>query len=85
MINYIKGAIEFMAAKASLGTFLTTAGDNHIMLHQAANDGFRGVYIICYDGPDRGKGVVILANGDNPAVYLIAEMSKFLLGSNGIY
>ena len=26
---------------------------------------FRALYIQCYDGPDRGKGLVITANGDN--------------------
>lgn len=36
------------------------------MLHQAANDGFRGVLLVCFDGPDARdgpRGVVVLANG----------------------
>jgi hypothetical protein len=53
------------------------------MLHQAANDGFRGVYMLCFDGPDAGKGFVILSNGDNPAVRFQAELARKLLGPDG--
>lgn len=34
-----------------------------LSLAQAANDGLRGLYMLCFDGPDRGKGFVILSNG----------------------
>lgn len=54
------------------------------MLHQAANDGFRGVYMLCFDGPDTGKGFVILSNGDNPAVLFQCELARLLLGPKGI-
>ena len=49
------------------------------MMHQAANDGFRGVYMLCYDGPDAGKGFVLLSNGDNPGVLFQCEMCRWLL------
>ena len=45
------------------------------MLHQAANDGFRGVLLVCFDGPDADngpRGLVVLANGDNQAMLLVA-------------
>jgi hypothetical protein len=48
--------------------------------YQAANDGFRGVFMVCFEGPDEGKGFVILANGDNPAVFLQCELARLLLG-----
>lgn len=54
------------------------------MLHQAANDGFRGVYMLCFDGPDAGKGFVVLSNGDNPAVLLQGELCRQLLRSLNI-
>jgi hypothetical protein len=44
------------------------------MLHQAANDGFRGVLLVCFDGPDASdgpRGLVVLANGKSPPRYLI--------------
>ena len=59
---------------------MTRAGENKIMVHQAANDGFRGMYMMCFDGPNKGNGFVILANGDNPAVYLQCEVARHLLG-----
>ncbi len=46
---------------------------------QAANDGLRGLYMHCFDGPDRGKGFVVLSNGDNPAVMFQCELCRALL------
>ena len=54
------------------------------MLHQAANEGFRGVYMLCFSGPDRGRGFVLLCNGDNPAVYFQCEAAKLLLGREAL-
>jgi hypothetical protein len=39
--------------------------------------------MVCFDGPDRGKGFVILCNGDNPAVYLQCELARLLLSQSG--
>ena len=47
---------SFFRTKIGMGVFVAKAGPNRIMLHQAANDGFRGVYMMCFDGPDRYKG-----------------------------
>eukprot|EP01041_Mallomonas_annulata_P005252 gene5252-10507_t len=77
-----KGSIAFMGAKAGYGVFVATAGPNRIMLHQAANDGFRGVYFLCFEGPDRGNGAVLLTNGDNSSLYLLSEVATFILGDN---
>ncbi len=65
--------------------FVAEAGTNRVMLHQAANDGYRGVYMMCFEGPDTGKGFVILANGDNPAVLMQCELARLLLGPKGIH
>ena len=77
------GAKKFMNAKVGLGVFVIPAGENRFMLHQAANEGFRGVYLVCFDGPDRGNGFLILSNGDNPAVLFQAEVARLLLGGKG--
>lgn len=77
------GSMDFMRARIGLGVFVAKAGKNRLMLHQAANEGFRGVYFVCFSGPDRGKGFVLLCNGDNPAVTFQSEVSRFLLGSSG--
>jgi hypothetical protein len=75
-----KGAVDFMRAKVGLGVFVATAGDNKFILHQAANEGFRGVYLVCFDGPDQGNGFVLLCNGDNPAVLFQCDVCRQLLG-----
>ena len=62
-----------MRSRMGLGMFTfdvpssEPARPNRWMLHQAANDGFRGVLLMCFDGPDADsgpRGLVVLANGD---------------------
>jgi len=52
---------------------------SYFSFSQAANDGLRGLYMHCFDGPDRGKGFVVLSNGDNPAVMFQCELCRALL------
>jgi hypothetical protein len=68
-----------------LGVFVAQAGNNKIMLHQAANDGFRGVYMLCFEGDCCGKGFVIVTNGDNPAVLFQSELARYLLGPKALH
>jgi CubicO group peptidase (beta-lactamase class C family) len=75
------GCFEFMYSKMGLGVFVTKAGPNRFMLHQAANDGFRGLFLVCFDGPDAGRGFVVLSNGNNNAMFLNAEISTWLCKS----
>ena len=80
-----KGALEFMGSLIGYGVFILDAGDNRCLLHQAANDGFRGIALICFDGPAASQGpigFVILCNGDNNGTSLLAEVSKFILKNN---
>lgn len=74
-----KGCRNFMGCLMGLGIFIAHAGDNKLMVHQGANDGFRCLFLHCYDGPDRGKGLVILANKDNEAMLFIAEATQLIL------
>ena len=58
------------------------------MLHQAANDGFRGVLLVCYDGPDAAdgpRGFVVFANGDNQGMLLVASVCRALLTSEAAF
>jgi hypothetical protein len=59
------------------------------MLHQAANDGFRGLYLVCFDGPDAAsgpRGLAILSNGDNRATLLnCAVAQKLLRSESGVF
>jgi ureidoglycolate hydrolase len=78
------GAQAFMQADVGLGLFVARAGDNRVMLHQAANDGFRGLYVVCFDGPEyhqRGGpcGYVVNSNGDNEAALLNTAVSVAVL------
>eukprot|EP00397_Hematodinium_sp_SG-2012_P018304 GEMP01018747.1.p1 GENE.GEMP01018747.1~~GEMP01018747.1.p1 ORF type:complete len:422 (+),score=71.12 GEMP01018747.1:98-1363(+) len=80
-----KGAMDFMGAFIGTGTFIARAKFNSIAIHQAANDGFRGVYVICVDGPDRGRGFIVFSNGDNNATLLNARVCQIMLhGWDGI-
>ena len=81
------GAVDFMRAEVGLGVFVARAGPNRVMLHQAANDGFRGVYAVVFDGPDAADGpvgFVLLANGDNKAMFMNCEIALALLRRSGV-
>jgi len=69
----------FMAADVGLGVFIAEAGNNRLAIHQGANDGFRGLYVHCYAGPDRGKGFVVLCNSELSGVLFVAEAAQLIL------
>jgi malate synthase len=79
-----KGCRKFMNALMGLGIFVVEAGDNRFMLHQGANDGFRAIFLHCFAGPDRGKGLVSLCNGDLKGVLFNAEVTQLVLREFGI-
>lgn len=74
-----KGCRKFMGSLMGLGIFIVEAGPNRFMLHQGANDGFRCIFLHCYFGPDRGKGLVVLSNSDFNGVLFNAEVTQLLL------
>lgn len=85
-----QGAEAFMRSRMGLGMFVFDVASsepgvpNRWMLHQAANDGFRGVLLVCFAGPDAAagpRGLVVLANGDNQAMMLVAAVTRALLAS----
>ena len=85
------GSVAFMRARVGLGGFIfeSKAADqsepSKWMLHQAANDGFRGLYLVCFDGPDAAlgpRGFVVLSNGDNDAMLLNCCVARRLLQSD---
>lgn len=79
-----KGCRKFMNALMGLGIFVIEADENKFMLHQGANDGFRCIFLHCFSGPDRGKGLVSLCNGDLKGVLFNAEVSQLILKELGI-
>lgn len=74
-----KGCREFMNALMGLGIFIVEAEENRFMLHQGANDGFRAIFLHCFAGPDRGKGLVALCNGDLKGVRFNAAVTQEIL------
>jgi allantoicase/malate synthase len=74
-----KGCKKFMGVTIGLGVFIGEAGLNKFAIHQGANDGFRCIYAHCFAGPDRGKGLVVLSNGDFNGVLFNAEVSQLIL------
>lgn len=73
------GSREFMNCDMGLGVFVAEAGENKLMIHQGANDGYRALFLYCFAGPDCGKGFTLLANGELKAVQLIALVAQCLL------
>ncbi len=74
-----KSSLKFMGAKMGLGIFIAEAGPNRLAIHQGANDGFRCLFVHCFDGPDKDKGFVILCNADTNGVLFNAEVAQILL------
>lgn len=79
--GFDKGCRKFMGCLMGLGVFIGEAGENRFMIHQGANDGFRALYLHCYQGPDLGKGLVVLARGELNAVLFNAEVTQEVLRS----
>ena len=89
------GSEAFMRARMGVGMFVfevassnPSAGPNKWMLHQAANDGFRGLLLVCFDGPDAAdgpRGCVVLCNGDNQGMLLNAAITRELLASGAAF
>lgn len=73
------GCKKFMGCMMGLGVFVIEAGDNKLFLHQGANDGFRALFVHCFEGPDQGKGFTLLANADLNAVKFNALVAQELL------
>ncbi len=74
-----KGSQKFMGCNMGLGIFTANAGPNRLCIHQGANDGFRALFIHCYAGPNKGAGLVILANGEHAGVLFIAQAAQIAL------
>lgn len=73
------GCRAFMGCDVGLGVFVIEAGDNRVLVHQGANEGFRAIYVYVLSGPDADTGFVVLCNGDNRGVLFIAEVAQCLI------
>ena len=79
-----KGCKDFMGCMMGLGVFVAEAGPNRLCIHQGANDGFRGLFVHCYAGPDAGHGLVVLCNGEQAGVRFVAEVAQIVLRHFGL-
>lgn len=70
---------DFMGVNLGIGVFIAEAGKNRLAVHQGANDGFRALFVHCFEGPDRGVGFTILCNADTPGVLFVTEVAQVLL------
>lgn len=48
-------------------------------IHQGANDGFRGIYIYCFDGPNKNYGLTVFSNADLKGVLFNSEVTQIIL------
>lgn len=74
-----KGCREFMGCDMGLGIFVAECGDNKVVLHQGANEGFRALFVHVIAGPNKGDGFCVLCNADNRGVLFIAELAQEVL------
>jgi len=74
-----RGCKDFMGALMGLGIFVAECGPNKLMLHQGANEGYRSIFVHCYDGPSSGKGFVVFCNADNKGVLFNAQVAQEIL------
>ena len=74
-----KGCREFMGCDMGLGIFVAECGDNKVVLHQGANEGFRALFVHVVSGPNKGDGFTVLCNADNRGVLFIAELAQEIL------
>lgn len=79
LLSSDNGCRRFMGCEMGLGVFVAFAGDNKLIIHQGANDGFRALFLHCVEGPDQGKGFVIQSSGELNAVLFISEVAQLLL------
>jgi allantoicase len=73
------GCFKFMGSEMGLGVFVAAAGMNKIAIHQGANDGFRCLYLHCFDGPNKGQGFTLLCNAELNGVLFISEVAQNIL------
>ncbi len=78
-----RGSRAFMGCDMGLGVFVAEAGPNRLAIHQGSNEGFRAIFVQCFSGPDAGHGCVVLCNGDNQGVPLIADVVREVLSALG--
>ncbi len=74
-----RGCKEFMGTKMGLGIFIAEAGPNRLAIHQGANDGFRCLFVHCFNGPSAGLGFTILCNAELNGVFFIADVAQTIL------
>jgi allantoicase len=73
------GSKNFMNCQMGLGIFTAEAGPNKFAIHQGANDGFRALFLFCFNGPNCGQGFTILCNGEINGVLFISEVAHLLI------
>ena len=69
-----QGSKDFMGCDMGIGIFTLEAGDNKFAVHQGANDGFRSLFVHCYEGPNIGLSFTGQLSGDNKAMLALAEI-----------
>lgn len=73
------GSRDFMGCDMGIGIFTMEAGPNTFALHQGANDGFRSIFLHCFDGPDAGMSLTAMSTGNNNAMLFLARATQEIL------
>ena len=74
-----RGALKFQNARVGRGLFVASAGLNKMMIHQASNDGYTGIYGLVFAGPDAGSGWCAVTSGDLKGCFANVAISRAAL------
>jgi hypothetical protein len=79
-----QAAREFINCDVGCGLFVGESGDNLVAVHQGANEGYRALFVACFDGPARGAALAVLAAGDAEIVPLVCDVARRTLQQLGV-
>ena len=74
-----RGCRDFMGCDMGLGIFVLKTITNKWMLHQGANDGYRSLFLYCFEGEDIGAGITVFSTGDENAMTFNAKVCDLVL------
>jgi allantoicase len=80
-----KGSVELLGSKMALGLSTIEAEQNKFAIYHGSNDGFRTIFLYCFDGPDKSAGLTVFSNSESNGVVFNSEISQIILQELNIH
>merc|ERR1719420_825370 len=77
-------AVGLFVARTRPGVAPQPGATNAVALQQAANEGYRGAFMLCFEGPAAGAVVVAMSNGDTASLKPLSVAARQALVRTGI-